>query len=88
MMAKSNIVPTKKGKASLKKSKKKLSFKDALKRIRRFFKEVISELKKVTWPTKKILISYTVAVVIFVVIGMVVVFGIDNVTVRLFGYLQ
>lgn len=34
----------------------------------RFFKDVFVELKKVTWPTRKDLISYSVAVLVFIVI--------------------
>ncbi len=40
----------------------------------RYFKEVIAELKKLTWPTKKDLISQTGAVLAFV-IGMAIVIG-------------
>ncbi len=34
----------------------------------RFMKEVVAELKKVTWPSRKDLVSYTVAVIVFVVL--------------------
>ncbi len=34
----------------------------------RFLKEVVAELKKVTWPTRKDLVSYTIAVIVFVVL--------------------
>ena len=33
--------------------------------IARFFREVVAELKKVTWASRKEFISYTVAVVVF-----------------------
>ncbi len=56
------------------KSKKKNIFK----RIGHFFKEVVSELKKVTWPTKKVIIAYTIAVIVFVTIMMIVVFFLDQ----------
>ncbi len=39
----------------------------------RFLKEVVAELKKVTWPTRKDLVNYTVAVIVFVVLISVVV---------------
>ncbi|HHY04827.1 MAG TPA: preprotein translocase subunit SecE [Thermoanaerobacterales bacterium] len=39
-----------------------------VKRTGKFFKEVRSELKKVTWPTKNELITYTIVVIISVVI--------------------
>lgn len=34
----------------------------------KFFKDIWSELKKVTWPTKKDLLNYSVAVVVFIVV--------------------
>ena len=37
-------------------------------RIGRFFREVVGELRKVIWPTRKELLTYTTIVVIFVVI--------------------
>ncbi len=40
----------------------------------KYFKDVIGELKKVTWPTRKELISHTGAVFAFV-IGMAVLIG-------------
>lgn len=73
-MAKQKNAPTKGGK----KGKKKFSIVAPFKKMGHFFKEVISELKKVTWPTKKVLISYTIAVVVFVVIAMVVIFLLDT----------
>lgn len=38
------------------------------KRIGRFFKDVIGELKKLTWPTPKELATYTLTVLAFIVI--------------------
>ncbi|MBQ4061938.1 MAG: preprotein translocase subunit SecE [Christensenellaceae bacterium] len=38
----------------------------------RRIKDIISELKKVTWPSRKDLISYSVAVLVFIVILAVV----------------
>ena len=43
----------------------------------RFLKEVVAELKKVTWPTRKDLVSYTIAVIVFVVLISVVVGVLD-----------
>ncbi len=40
----------------------------------RFFKDIWSELKKVTWPTRKELLNYTLAVIV-VVLGAAVVIG-------------
>lgn len=38
----------------------------------RYFKDMWSELKKVTWPTKKDLISYTLAVIAFIIVMAIV----------------
>lgn len=47
--------------------------KQPLARIGRFFREVRAELKKVTWPTQKELISYTVVVLVsvFLMAGLI-----------------
>jgi preprotein translocase subunit SecE len=37
-------------------------------RIARFFKDVVRELKRVTWPTKKALLNYTIIVVVTIII--------------------
>lgn len=37
-------------------------------RLRRFVREVIAELRKVIWPTRNELVSYTIVVIVFVVI--------------------
>ena len=39
----------------------------------RFFKDIISELKKVTWPTFKDLMKYTGAVLAFILVVAVIV---------------
>ena len=36
------------------------------KRLVRFFREVVAELRKVIWPTRKELLTYTAVVVVFV----------------------
>ncbi len=43
----------------------------------RFLKEVAAELKKVSWPTRKDLVSYTVAVIVFVILLSVVIGALD-----------
>ena len=43
----------------------------------RFIKEMWSEVKKVTWPTKKELVSYTITVMIFILIFAALVGGVD-----------
>jgi preprotein translocase subunit SecE len=49
------------------------------KAIGHFFKDVVSEMKKVTWPSRKEFISYSMAVLVFVVIFGVIIFGFDSV---------
>jgi preprotein translocase subunit SecE len=44
-----------------------------LRRIWLFFREVIGELRKVIWPTRKDLLTYTAVVVVFVAIMMTLV---------------
>jgi len=44
-----------------------------LRRIWLFFREVISELRKVIWPTRNDLLTYTAVVVVFVAIMMTLV---------------
>ena len=46
-------------------------------RLSRFFREVIAELSKVIWPTRKELISYTVIVIVFVSVMVALVAGLD-----------
>ncbi|MBB5870548.1 preprotein translocase subunit SecE [Allocatelliglobosispora scoriae] len=46
-------------------------------RIWRFLLEVVSELRKVIWPTRKDLLTYTAVVVVFVTIMLTVVGTID-----------
>ena len=47
-------------------------------RIGRFVREVISELKKVSWPSRKELISYSIAVLVFIAICVVITFVMDT----------
>ncbi len=47
------------------------------KRIGQFFKEVMGELKKLTWPTGKELASYTATVVAFIVLFAVIIGVLD-----------
>lgn len=77
-MAKEKNMPAKKSskKPANKNNKKKGT--GFFKRIARFFKDVVVELKKVTWPSRKNLISYTIAVIVFVIIMMAVIYGIDS----------
>ena len=45
--------------------------------IGRKFKEMFFELKKVTWPTKKDMINYSIVVLVFIVIMGVIIGVID-----------
>jgi len=44
------------------------TYKGPLKRMMLFFRQVVAELRKVIWPTRKELLSYTWVVLIFVLI--------------------
>ncbi len=46
-------------------------------RILRFIREVVAELQKVIWPTRKELLTYTTVVIVFVAVVMSFVAGLD-----------
>jgi preprotein translocase subunit SecE len=46
-------------------------------RIWTFLKEVVTELKKVIWPTRREMITYTIVVLVFVVLMTAFIAGID-----------
>jgi preprotein translocase subunit SecE len=46
-------------------------------RLIRFIREVVAELRKVIWPTRKELITYTTVVIVFVTFMVAIVWGID-----------
>jgi preprotein translocase subunit SecE len=48
-------------------------------RIGRFFREVVAELRKVIWPTRNELLTYTAVVVVFVAVMTALVMGLDYV---------
>jgi preprotein translocase subunit SecE len=48
-------------------------------RIARFIREVVAELRKVNWPSRKELLTYASVVIVFVVIMMSIVGGLDYV---------
>ncbi len=58
-------------------------------RVRDFIRDVISELKKVVWPTQRQLINYTIIVLVFVVIVALIIAAFDftftQITLRIFG---
>ena len=54
---------------------KKPSF---LAKIKRFFKDIGGEIKKIVWPTKKQVLNNTVVVLVMVAIVAVAVWGLDS----------
>jgi preprotein translocase subunit SecE len=60
-----------------------------LKRLNRFFRQVVAELRKVNWPTRRELVVYTVVVVVFVIVMMAIIALYDlaftELILRLFG---
>src|SRR5207248_10606883 len=47
-------------------------------RLARFLREVVAELRKVIWPTRKQQVTYTVVVLVFVAFVVALVFGLDT----------
>ena len=45
--------------------------------MKQFFKEVSGEVKKLSWPTKKELVSYTLTVIGFIVLMAVIIYVLD-----------
>ena len=45
--------------------------------FRQFFKEVSGEVKKLSWPTKKELVSYTLTVLGFIILMAIIVYALD-----------
>jgi preprotein translocase subunit SecE len=46
-------------------------------RLGRFVREVVAELRKVIWPTRKELVTYAVVVIVFVTVMMAIIAGYD-----------
>ena len=63
--------------------------KGPLKRLATFYRQIIAELRKVVWPTRNQLTSYTTVVIVFVVImiGLVTVidYGLNHAAKYVFG---
>lgn len=49
----------------------------AFARISRFLREVVAELRKVIWPSRKQMVTYTVVVIVFLVLMVALVSGMD-----------
>lgn len=54
-------------------------------RMNRYFRQVVAEMRKVVWPTRAQLITYTTVVIVFVVVFAVAVLLIDIGSARLAG---
>ncbi|WP_025616588.1 preprotein translocase subunit SecE [Salinispora cortesiana] len=46
-------------------------------RVTRFVREVVAELRKVIWPTRKELLTYASVVIVFVAVMLAIVAGLD-----------
>lgn len=57
------------------------------KRLRKFFREVIAELRKVIWPNKKQMVTYTSVVLVFVTFMVAFISGLDLAFIKGVGWL-
>jgi preprotein translocase subunit SecE len=48
-----------------------------VKRIIKFFREVITELRKVIWPSRNQMVTYTTVVLVFVAVMVALIYGLD-----------
>ncbi len=67
--------PAKQGKGKTVAKKKKAKVKQG--RMKKFFREVSSEMKKVSWPSTKELVNYTGVVIAFILVIAAIVGVID-----------
>ena len=62
---------------------------NAFRRIALFLRQVIAELKKVVWPTRDQLVTYTIVVIVFVTVLALVVatmdLGFTKAVLKIFG---
>ena len=75
-------VPEKAAKVA-KKEKKPSKFFGFFKSIGKFFRDVVAEMKKIVWPTKKQVLNNTLIVIAVVIIAGLLIFGLDT----LFGFI-
>jgi len=75
-----NKVPAKKGKTVSVNSTERIGL---VSRVSLFLRQVIFELKKVVWPTREQLITYTIVVIVFVTIMGLIIAALDFVFVKL-----
>jgi preprotein translocase subunit SecE len=80
------VAPTPKSKASAasdKAAKGKTEGRgNPFKRLRKFLREVVAELRKVIWPNRKQMITYTTVVLVFVVVMVAFISGLDLAFIR------
>ncbi|MCU1640694.1 MAG: Protein translocase subunit SecE [Nocardia sp.] len=69
--------PTSQVKADKKKSGKAGGAGNPFKRLTKFLKEVIAELRKVIWPNRKQMVTYTSVVLVFVIFMIAFISGLD-----------
>jgi len=71
--------PVKKAKKAAKSAKKPKTEGrgNPFKRLRKFLREVVAELRKVIWPNRKQMITYTSVVLVFVVVMVAFIGGLD-----------
>jgi len=79
-ISKANTVPTKKGKTVSVNTTERLGL---FGRMSLFLRQVMFELKKVVWPTKEQLVTYTAVVVVFVTIMGLIIAALDFAFVKL-----
>jgi preprotein translocase subunit SecE len=56
-----------------------------MQRLVKYFRDVVAEMKMVTWPTRDEVLAATVLVVVFAIVMALVVAGIDVVIERIIG---
>lgn len=61
--------------------KKKINWRQFIKklpsRIAKFFRDVVHELKRVTWPSRKALVNYTIVVIVTIIIFSIILGAFD-----------
>jgi preprotein translocase subunit SecE len=76
--ADSDVEEPKKGRATRSRAEAEKTRVGFFARIVRYVREVVSELRKVIWPTRKQMITYTGVVLVFVAFMVALVFGLDS----------
>jgi len=87
-MLKKKEAPQAKTAAKPVKAAKKQAKPSLFKRLAKFIRDVIAELKKVTWPTRKDFVTYSGMVLAFIVLMGLITFGIDSVITALTSLLM